>query len=53
MLLKLGGRRVYREPELILSIKPKKRLVRDKPEILPVPQAISQVRSMNFMHDSV
>jgi len=33
--------RVYRELELNLRIKPRKRLVRDKPEPLSVPQAIN------------
>jgi putative transposase len=45
--------RVYRELELNLRIKPRKRLVRDKPEVLAVPQAINQVWSMDFMHDSL
>jgi len=39
--------------ELNLRIKPRKRLVRDKPEVLAVPQAINQVWSMDFMHDSL
>jgi transposase InsO family protein len=45
--------RIYRELELNLRIKPRKRLVRDKPEVLAVPQAIYQVWSMDFMHDSL
>jgi len=45
--------RIYRELELNLRIKPRKRLVRDKPEVLAVPQAINQVWSMDFMHDSL
>ena len=28
-------------------------LVREKPEALPVPQAINQVWSMDFMHDQL
>ena len=38
--------RIYRELELNLRIKPKKRLVREKPEALTVPEAINQVWSM-------
>ena len=45
--------RVYRELELNLRIKPRKRLVRDKPEPLRVPQAINEVWSMDFMHDQL
>jgi len=37
--------RIYRELELNLRIKPRKRLVREKPEPLAVPQAINQVWS--------
>lgn len=43
--------RIYRALELNLRIKPKKRLVREKPEPLTVPEAINQVWSMDFMHD--
>lgn len=43
--------RLYRELELNLRIKPKKRLVREKPEPLAVPEAVNQVWSMDFMHD--
>jgi len=35
--------RIYRELELNLRIKPKKRLVREKPEPLAVPETINQV----------
>lgn len=45
--------RIYRELELNLRIKPKKRLVRAKPEPLTVPEAINQVWSMDFMHDQL
>ena len=45
--------RIYRELELNLRIKPRKRLVRDKPEPLSVPQAINEVWSMDFMHDQL
>jgi transposase InsO family protein len=37
--------------QLNLRIKPRKRLVREKPRPLAVPQAINQVWSMDFMHD--
>ena len=43
--------RIYKELELNLRIKPRKRLVREKPEALTVPLAINQVWSMDFMHD--
>jgi putative transposase len=36
-----------------LRIKPRKRLVREKPEALTVPLAINQVWSMDFMHDQL
>ena len=45
--------RIYRELELNLRIKPKKRLVREKPEPLQVPEAINQAWSMDFMHDQL
>lgn len=45
--------RIYRELELNLRIKPRKRLVREKPKPLAVPQAINQVWSMDFMHDKL
>lgn len=45
--------RIYRELELNLRIKPKRRLVRAKPQPLTVPQAINQVWSMDFMHDQL
>jgi putative transposase len=45
--------RIYRELELNLRIKPRKRLVRQKPEPLALPQAINQVWSMDFMHDKL
>ena len=38
---------------LYLRIKPRKRLVRDKPEPLSVPLAINKVWSMDFMHDQL
>lgn len=43
--------RIYRELELNLRIKPRKRLVRERPQPLAVPEAINQVWSMDFMHD--
>lgn len=45
--------RIYKELELNLRIKPRKRLNREKPEALSVPQAINQVWSMDFMHDQL
>ena len=45
--------RIYRELELNLRIKPKKRLVRDKPQPLTIPLAMNQVWSMDFMHDTL
>jgi len=45
--------RIYRELELNLRIKPRKRLKRDKPEPLAVPEAMNQVWSMDFMHDQL
>jgi putative transposase len=43
--------RIYRELELNLRIKPKKRIVREKPEPLAVPERINECWSMDFMHD--
>ena len=43
--------RIYRELELTLRIKPKKRIVREKPEPLAVPEGINDSWSMDFMHD--
>ena len=45
--------RIYRELELNLRIKPKRRIKRDKPEALNVPATINQVWSMDFMSDSL
>ena len=45
--------RIYRELELNLRIKPKKRLVREKPEPLAIPETINACWSMDFMHDSL
>ena len=45
--------RIYRELELNLRIKPKKRLIREKPESLSVPDAINECWSMDFMHDQL
>jgi len=43
--------RIYKELELNMRIKPKKRLVREKPQKLSVPEAINQCWSMDFMGD--
>lgn len=45
--------RIYRELELNLRIKPRKRIVREKPEALMVPVSLNQSWSMDFMHDSL
>jgi putative transposase len=45
--------RIYGELELNLRIKPRRRLVRDKPEPLAVPKAMNEVWSMDFMHDQL
>lgn len=43
--------RIYREQELNLRIKPRRRLKRAKPDALAVPEAANQVWSMDFMAD--
>ena len=45
--------RIYKELELNLRIKPRKRLNREKPEPLAVPEEINQVWSMDFMYDQL
>ena len=45
--------RIYRELELNLRIKPRLRLLRDRPEPPSVPVAINQVWSMAFMSDAL
>ena len=45
--------RIYRELELNLRIKPKRRLKREKPDALSVPESINQVWSVDFMSDSL
>jgi len=45
--------RIYCELELNLRIKPKKRLYREKPEPLAVPETMNEVWSMDFMHDQL
>jgi len=45
--------RIYRALELNLRIKPKKRLIREKPEPLAVPEAVNQSWSMDVMHDQL
>lgn len=45
--------RIYRELELNMRIKPRKRLVREKPEPLVVPTVINASWSMDFMHDQL
>jgi len=45
--------RIYRELELNLRIRPRKRLKRDKPDALAVPEEINECWSMDFMHDQL
>jgi putative transposase len=45
--------RIYRELELNLRIKPRKRLVRQAPKPLIVPASAKEVWSMDFMHDQL
>jgi putative transposase len=45
--------RIYRELELNLRIKPRRRIIRDKPDELSVPTVINHVWSMDFMSDSL
>ena len=45
--------RDYKELELKLRIKLRKRLIREKPEVLTVALEINQVCSMDFMHDQL
>ncbi len=45
--------RIYCELELNLRIKPKRRLVRQKPESLAVPDKMNISWSMDFMHDQL
>jgi len=45
--------RIYCELALNLRIKPKKRLYREKPEPLAVPETVNQTWSMDFMHDQL
>lgn len=45
--------RIYRELELNLRIKPRKRIVRIKPEPLAVPVSVNECWSMDFMHDQL
>jgi putative transposase len=45
--------RIYKELELNMRIKPKKRLIREKPDALIVPNKLNECWSMDFMHDSL
>ena len=45
--------RIYRELELNMRIKPKRRLKRDMPEELSVARRINPTWSMDFMHDAL
>ena len=45
--------RIYRELELNFRIKPRKRLMRERPEPLAVPEQPNEVWSMDFMADQL
>ena len=45
--------RIYRELELNMRIKPRRRIERDKPDTLAAPKAVNRVWSMDFMSDSL
>jgi putative transposase len=45
--------RIYRELELNLRIKPRKRLIREKPDALAIPAAPNETWSMDFMADQL
>jgi putative transposase len=45
--------RIYCALELNLRIRPKKRMVREKPDALAVPRALNEVWSMDFMADQL
>lgn len=45
--------RIYRELELNLRIKPRRRLKREKPDVLAVPRQINIMWSMDFMQDAL
>jgi putative transposase len=45
--------RIYRALELNMRIKPRKRIVRNRPEPLAVPEAINSSWSMDFMHNQL
>jgi len=46
-------RRIYCELELNMRIKPKRRMQREKPVPLTVPEAANEIWSMDFMHDQL
>ncbi len=45
--------RVYKELELNLRIRPRKRLKREKPDVLAVPDVPNHTWSMDFMQDQL
>ena len=45
--------RIYRALELNLRIKPKRRIARERPEPLAVPEHANESWSMDFMHDQL
>ena len=46
-------RRIYCELELNLRIKPRRRIERERPVPLTVPEAPNEIWSMDFMHDQL
>ena len=50
---KSADRRIYRDLELNMRIKPRKRLQREQPEPLAVQEALNEVWSMDFMADQL
>lgn len=45
--------RIYRELELNLRIKPRRKIKRDKPDALATPISVNQIWSMDFMSDNL
>ena len=45
--------RIYRELELNLRIKPRRRIKLDRPDALSVPTTVNQVWSIDFMSDAL
>lgn len=45
--------RIYKELGLNMRIKPNKRIIREKPEVLIVPETVNECWSMDFMHHNL